>query len=89
MVDFVHTGDDHSAASPTRSGTDVRGARAARRAGRNDPPRSDVGTIILHWVTAVAFFVSILTGVRISADDPDASVSNWLAPILPQGEVWT
>ena len=54
-----------------------------------EPPRTDVGTLLLHWVTAVAFFVSALTGVRIASDDLDAVVSKWLIPILPQGEIWT
>ena len=40
-------------------------------------------------MTAVAFFVSALTGVRIASDDLDAIVSKWLIPILPQGEIWT
>jgi cytochrome b subunit of formate dehydrogenase len=56
---------------------------------RDRPPRTDVGTLLLHWVTAVAFFVSALTGVRIASDDLDAVVSKWLTPILPQGEIWT
>src|SRR5438270_8173482 len=30
------------------------------------PPRSDVGTIILHWSTAIAFVVSLLTGIRMA-----------------------
>jgi cytochrome b561 len=89
MVDFVRTRDDHSAVGPQHSGAEVRRAGAVGRAGRNAPPRSDIGTIILHWVTAVAFFVSIFTGVRIAADDPDAWLSKWLEPILPQGEIWT
>lgn len=56
---------------------------------RHKPPRTDLGTLLLHWVTAVAFFVSALTGVRIASDDLDAVVSKLLVPILPQGEVWT
>src|ERR1700736_4956865 len=90
MVDYVAR-DDQSLASPNRP-TGESGERrsdAAERGPRTGPPRSDVGTIVLHWVTAVAFFVSILTGVRIAADDPDAVVSKWLAPITPQGELWT
>ena len=55
----------------------------------NQPPRTDVGTLVLHWATAVAFFVSLFTGIRIAADALHAPVSKWLSPILPQGEIWT
>jgi cytochrome b subunit of formate dehydrogenase len=58
----------------------------ADRAGQ--PPRTDVGTLTLHWVTAIAFCVSLATGIRIAADALHAPVSHWLAPILPQGEIW-
>ena len=53
------------------------------------PPRTDVGTLILHWMVAVAFLISLVTGIRIAADAPYAPVSKWLSPILPQGEIWT
>lgn len=53
------------------------------------PPRTDIGTILLHWGTAVAFIVSLFTGIRIAADAVHAPVSKWLSPILPQGEIWT
>ena len=53
------------------------------------PPRTDVGTLVLHWATAVAFFISLFTGIRIAADALNAPVSHWLNPILPQGEIWT
>jgi cytochrome b561 len=52
-------------------------------------PRTDVGTIILHWTTAIAVIVSLFTGVRIAADDLVAPFSKWLSPILPQGEIWS
>ncbi|ACA17113.1 Ankyrin [Methylobacterium sp. 4-46] len=52
-------------------------------------PTSDVGTVILHWTSAVAMTASLVTGLRISADALDAVVARWLSPILPQGEVWT
>jgi hypothetical protein len=56
---------------------------------RRDAPRSDVGTVVLHWTVAVATVASLLTGLRISADAPDAVISKALSPILPQGEIWT
>ncbi len=55
-------------------------ARADRR------PRSDVGTIVIHWIVAIAMVASLLTGLRISADAPVARTAKFLAPMLPQGE---
>jgi cytochrome b subunit of formate dehydrogenase len=52
-------------------------------------PRSDVGTILLHWLIVVAMLTSLFTGLRISADAREAVISKFLSPILPQGEVWT
>jgi cytochrome b subunit of formate dehydrogenase len=56
---------------------------------KEQPPRSDVGTLVLHWVTAIAFIVSLFTGIRIAADALNAPVSHWLNPVLPQGEIWS
>src|SRR5204863_8989410 len=54
------------------------------------PPRSDVGTIVLHWTTAIAFVVSLLTGIRMATFGwVLPSLSQWLGPIAPQGEMWT
>lgn len=55
----------------------------------NQRPRSDTGTIVLHWVTVAAFVVSLFTGVRIAADALVAPFSKFLSPILPQGEIWS
>jgi hypothetical protein len=65
------------------------GAAAAERKTLSARPRSDVGTVVIHLATATVFFVSLFTGIRIAADNPNAVVSRWLSPILPQGEVWT
>lgn len=54
----------------------------------HQPPRTDIGTVLLHWVTALAFLVSAVTGLRIASDDLDAVVTKWLIP-MPQGELWT
>lgn len=62
---------------------------AARDAGKKAVARSDLGTIIIHWVTAIAMVASLVTGLRIAADNPGARVAGFLAGILPQGEVWT
>ena len=57
---------------------------------RDVPPRSDVGTIFLHWATAIAFVVSLFTGIRMATfGHVLPSLSQWLSPIMPQGEMWT
>jgi Ethylbenzene dehydrogenase/Prokaryotic cytochrome b561 len=53
------------------------------------PPRSDIGTVILHWVTTIAMIASMVTGLRISADAEGAYFAPLLEPILPQGEIWS
>src|SRR5438477_3566199 len=75
-----------SAARPTIA------ARVESETGdRSDkPPRSDVGTIVLHWATAIAFVLSLLTGIRFATFGFTLPrLSQWLSPILPQGEMWT
>lgn len=52
-------------------------------------PSSDVGTLVLHWISVIAVVTSLVTGIRISADALDAVVSKWMEPILPQGEIWS
>jgi cytochrome b subunit of formate dehydrogenase len=88
MADIVHGRDDLTTSSQSPSKTKTKPTSAAIER-HNQPPRSDVGTIFLHWVTAVAFVVSLFTGIRIAADALSAPVSHWLNPILPQGEIWT
>ncbi|MBV9519902.1 MAG: cytochrome b/b6 domain-containing protein [Hyphomicrobiales bacterium] len=68
---------------------DIMDEAGARSVSVVAPPRTDVGTLTLHWVTALAFLVSLFTGVRIAADALHAPVSKWLSPILPQGEIWS
>jgi hypothetical protein len=63
--------------------------QAPRSSLSNQKPRTDLGTIVLHWVVASAMIASLLTGLRIAADAPDAVISKALSPVLPQGEVWT
>ena len=43
----------------------------------------------LHWASAIAFLVSLVTGIRIAADALSAPFSKWLAPVLPQGEIFS
>src|SRR3954452_2240315 len=87
MADIVHARDGFPSAGTPRlnpaAKTDiVEGTSGAA-------PRTDVGTLVLHWTTAIAFTVSLFTGIRIAADALSAPVSKWLSPILPQGEIWT
>ncbi len=87
MADIVHGRDDLTTKSqPPSRPTDPTSETIERR---DQPPRTDVGTLTLHWVTAIAFLVSLFTGIRIAADALSAPVSHWLNPILPQGEIWT
>jgi cytochrome b subunit of formate dehydrogenase len=68
---------------------DLKAGETHRYPRKSDSPRSDIGTVILHWTTGSVFLVSLFTGIRIAADNPKAIVSKWLTPILPQGEIWT
>jgi cytochrome b subunit of formate dehydrogenase len=80
--------DGIPAASPARPRSS--GRVQAQTGERTDkPPRTDVGTLLLHWATAIAFIVSLFTGIRIAADALSAPISKWLSPVLPQGEIWT
>lgn len=64
-------------------------AQRARPSEETYVPRSDVGTIVLHWSLATAIIVSLLTGLRLSADAENSVVAKFFEPILPQGEIWT
>jgi cytochrome b subunit of formate dehydrogenase len=63
--------------------------KSRNRRGEPVPPRTDVGTIVIHWGTVAAFVISLFTGIRIASDNYGAKFSQWLSPILPTGEVWT
>jgi hypothetical protein len=52
-------------------------------------PSSDAGTVALHWLTATALITSLVTGLRVAADELDGIVSRTLSSVLPQGEVWS
>jgi hypothetical protein len=87
MTDVVHARD--AVIRRPRGPAPTLGLATPQIDRRNAPPRTDIGTITLHWATATAFLISLLTGLRIAADNLDAVVSRWLSPILPQGEIWT
>jgi cytochrome b subunit of formate dehydrogenase len=88
MADIVHARDD-LAVSTSRPTGKSKSADSSRAERQDKPPRTDIGTLVLHWATAIAFLVSLFTGIRIAADALNAPVSHWLSPILPQGEIWT
>src|SRR3954464_13623954 len=87
MADIVAR-DDLAPGSVARSRHPHR-AIPDRGAQANQPPRTDVGTLLLHWVTAIAFVVSLFTGIRIAADALHPHLSKCLSPVLPPGQIWT
>jgi len=68
---------------------DVRAKAAQNKTSEIDTPRSDFGTILIHWIVVVAALVSLVTGIRIAADAPGAVIADFLEPIAPNGEVWS
>lgn len=54
----------------------------------NRRERTDLLTVVLHWATVLVLGASFVTGLRISADNPDATVAQSVAVILPQGDVF-
>jgi hypothetical protein len=89
MADIAHARDDLAARRPSPTTSKANAEQVSSGQRQLQPPRTDVGTLVLHWGTAIAFLVSLFTGIRIAADAPNAPVSHWLSPILPQGEIWT
>ncbi len=50
--------------------------------------RSDIGTIVLHWLLVAAFLVVAATGLRIASDAPEL---HWLTAfdvVLPSDDLW-
>lgn len=52
------------------------------------PPRTDAGTVILHWLLVATLCVSAVTGLRIAKDDPRFGFLSGLEWLLPQGDIW-
>jgi cytochrome b subunit of formate dehydrogenase len=58
--------------------------------GRHARPRTDIGTILLHWALVALLTVSVLTGLRIATASPhDLGWLELLDTLLPQAFVWT
>src|SRR5690242_11690989 len=85
MADIVAR-DELTPVTVARSRTSGRAA-AERGQSAAQPPRTDFGTLVLHWTTAIACVVSLFTGIRIAADALYAQVSKWLSTVLPQSEI--
>jgi cytochrome b subunit of formate dehydrogenase len=55
-------------------------------------PRTDVGTVFLHWVVVIAIGVLLLTGLRFTSDDlhhlwlRDFDQQLWSIAIIPAVE---
>jgi hypothetical protein len=52
-------------------------------------PKTDYGTVILHWLFVAAFGVAFVSGMRIATEAPDRSWINLLDSVLPSAGVWT
>ncbi len=51
--------------------------------------KTDLGTIILHWMLVIALIVAVATGLRITSNDPAWAWLQALDPILPAETVWS
>src|SRR6266436_4191943 len=51
--------------------------------------RSDVGTILLHWLVVITLTTSVATGLRIAADEPEHAWLLVFDRLLPKQVVWT
>lgn len=52
----------------------------------NNPSTSAL-VVALHWIVVAATILSLLTGIQIAADAPEAMISAWLRPITLEGDV--
>lgn len=55
---------------------------------RGEQPRTDIGTVIIHWVLAAIFLVAMLSGLKFSLSHADAIWSLPLDWLLPTGGLW-
>ena len=51
-------------------------------------PKSDLGTVLLHWVLVVFVAVQIGTGLRIASHEPSLAWLSNLDVILPREDLW-
>ena len=57
--------------------------------GSGKAPRTDIGTLVIHWTVTIACIITLLTGLRLASDQEFSLVWRAIAPILPQGEIWS
>ncbi|HET9716665.1 MAG TPA: ethylbenzene dehydrogenase-related protein [Pseudolabrys sp.] len=51
--------------------------------------KTDVGTVILHWVLVISLVLAALSGLRIASETPDRTWINNVDFILPRQLVWS
>lgn len=52
-------------------------------------PRTDLGTVVLHWAVVIAMVITVLTGFRLTWDGLGATFSRRFDALLLNGDVWT
>jgi hypothetical protein len=52
-------------------------------------PKTDYGTVILHWLFVAAFGVAFVSGMRIATETPDRLWINLFDSVLPGDSAWT
>jgi hypothetical protein len=70
----------YSRASPSNLGEKTTSAKA---------PQTDIGTIVIHATSSIACIITLITGLRLASDQEFSVVWRAIAPILPQGEIWS
>jgi len=63
--------------------------RIGKAQDESDAPRTDVGTVLIHWIASIACIVALGTGLRLASDQEFSVVWRAIAPVLPQGEIWS
>ena len=57
--------------------------------GSGKAPRTDIGTLVIHWTVTIACIITLVTGLRLASDQEFSLVWRAIAPVLPQGEIWS
>jgi Ethylbenzene dehydrogenase/Prokaryotic cytochrome b561 len=81
--------DDHHVAEPRRRQPGSAPPKSKLPRKKERVRKTDLGTILLHWVLVVTLTLSIVTGLRIAMDSPEHSWLVVLDAILPLYNVWT
>ena len=62
---------------------------AAAADGSGKASRTDIGTLVIHWTVTIACIITLVTGLRLASDQEFSLVWRAIAPVLPQGEIWS